>query len=270
MGLKVMPNANSSEYPVDEAQERWDFKSISRENQPAACELLRLKNKAIGWSLSNGTRPARWCTVYKEVTSLEASNDTIRGIACRSLGLPEGSKYNETKNHGKWLQQVKPKENSKFKTSISRIPPPTLKPTIITNKTVNLLRWKSNGGTSLAPTAMPTGIDDPNDLILTSEDICILLVLSVLLFCSWLIALRRSKLINSLRARLQNLLIFSTCNDDLVVKRTDHKFVSNDTSEIASSHYFHPFTKQSVVLSEKEYLPLGDETQDKFSEEFLT
>lgn len=260
MELKVMPNANSSEFQIDKAQERWDLKNISREKQPPACELLRLKNKAKGWSLSNGSGPASWCTVYKEVTSPKPSKDAIRGIACPSSGLRQGSKYNETQNHGKLLQQVEPNGQSKFKTSISRIPRPTSKPSMITNKTVNVLSWKSNGITSLAPTTMPAGIDQPHDLSLTGADIYIVLVLSVLLVCSLLIALRRSRLIIGLRVRVRNLLIFSKWNDDLVTKRADKKFVSNDTSEIVSSHYCHPFTKKSVVLSEKEYLPLDDET----------
>lgn len=260
MGLKVKPHTNSSEYPVDEGKQRWDFRSLSRENRPAACELLRRKNKAGGWSLSNGTGPPWWCTVYEEVTSLEASNVTIRGIACSSIGLNRGSEYNQTNNHSKLLEQMKPRENTKFNTYISRIQRPTTKPSIITNETVKFSRETLNGTTSVPPTMMPIEIDKPDHLLLSREDVVVVLVLSVLLFCSLLIALRRSRLINSLTDRVQNFVICQSWNNHLVFKRTEQRFISNSTSAFESNHYLHPFTKKTAVLSEKEYLPLDDET----------
>jgi len=281
-GLKVEPNIGNSYYPVDEENKRWNIKSISWGKKPEVCESLRVKNNGEGWSLNSGIGSAQWCTIYKKITSPEEEADTIRGINCSWTGssktseerpnvLPRRSREKQRSLFQKRSKSVSLRRKPKESKGVWPLEFPKRhhmeKPDIFANRTLVTLEEKFN---STFPTSTPTGPNKPSHLVLTVADMRIVIGLSVVLLFSFFMVIRKSSPMVKIARTINYYVPFLRTPDVSLIKSKDSKDATHisdhdHSSNTNSSRYLHPFSKNSVVLSEKEYLPLCEEEQKVFS-----
>jgi len=277
-GSKFKPDPDDSEYPVCANSKCWDIKSVSSDKQPSVCESLRVKNSGEGWSLYyDDDGPARECTVYTKITKKKDKDDTIRGIPCPTLSptksptIHPSSPTERPTSHPSRSPTKSPIRHPTWSPSRSPSSIPTRRPTLKpTNKHTPSRKptVSPSQKPTLRPTRSPTSTSTKSPtpshhhrVIFQGEDVLyvVLLILAILSICCCLwYRHRRSRLQrNNVQSSTigQLLSLPKRLHVKLISSAEEPRRISNESSVVSvSSHYLNPFSKKSMIPSEKEYL----------------
>jgi len=253
-GLKVKPNPDDSDYPVNEKKDCWNIQNVSSETQTIVCESLRLKRKGVGWTLRKDG-PARYCTVFNVILLENDSNYTIRGISCNmsvstskiksrnTLSIALQPSFQPATIPSPFLSR-----NTTRQTIFNLTRSPDAKITIsqslrATRPTVNRT-WAQ----TTSPTISPSGNLARSYYKYEFTVTAVIVPLLILCCCLCYIWRRTNK---EGRAKKYYCICFSR-DPYLNLTNKERSQISGESANTSASHYLNPFSKKLTFRSEKE------------------